>query len=726
MFGLPLPPYAMNMTQQDFFAFARANEWTLQPTPTQPTAAVQPTANVELTVSTQPTTANPLNAPQTTLIQLTAPEHTIVTPAEQPANQPLAPSQPVTQVWSNALPRSAPPPWSAPPPRSAPLTRLNTSTPLNPQTWQAGFVLSTAPVSPSTTPSSFASSTATTQSTPLQSTAPAQPAAPAPQPVAPAPQPVAPVQSTAPARRAVSGPGSLAAARRNHRAAAQSAPQSEGKLDPLLAHRKLNMHELTELCHELTRVLELLDPFDIPYIGSKPKGKRMIAIDVQALLGLTDEGYDCIQEIVKRALQRTPGINMTLTYTQQVSRMLIIRAHKQVMAVMPGFKAYVIHNYWPLDVVAHKVLHVSTGGYQSRARAKENHIAARAAQANPESEVPGEHAELVTQPEVQPTTPSEVPSDPAGASVAPNNIAGPTAPNNPTGPATPNDLAGPADPVAPDSAPAGPTTLTGSAPVNTAENDLMDITRSFRQMAVDPDQSEDEEDAGPFSLPPELSRPNPNQTSSPHGELAPPPALATPLRRSNCQAAAQPNPSSINVSSTVNATSTLRSVSKANSKVTTTVTSAPPAAAQTPTRKPAKQTMSPGLLRQLQAIQSRNLSSTKLAQLPASICAALDAMKNLDMSNIPIDADAMLLASSPVKNDGSVPPPYEADNNGDDSELSDAPQGVRTLESSGEDMDIDNCFGAVAAPRGGNKSGGQGAAKKGAAGGSKKNIRKKL
>ncbi|KAG8748745.1 hypothetical protein FRC12_013805 [Ceratobasidium sp. 428] len=41
----------MNMTQEDFFAFARANGWTLQPPPTQPTAAAQPTANVELTVS---------------------------------------------------------------------------------------------------------------------------------------------------------------------------------------------------------------------------------------------------------------------------------------------------------------------------------------------------------------------------------------------------------------------------------------------------------------------------------------------------------------------------------------------------------------------------------------------------------------------------------------------------------------------------------------------------
>ncbi|KAG8790415.1 hypothetical protein FRC12_011930 [Ceratobasidium sp. 428] len=249
----------------------------------------------------------------------------------------------------------------------------------------------------------------------------------------------------------------------------------------------------------------------------------------------------------------------------------------------------------------------------------------------------------------------------------------------------------------------------------------MDITRSFRHMAVDPSQSEDE-DAGPFSLPPELSGPAPNQTSSLHGELAPPPAPATPLRRSNCQAAAQPNPSSINVSSTVNATSTSRSVSKANSNVTTTVTSAPPAAAQTPARKPAEQTMSPGLLRQLQAIQSRNLSSEKHAQLPVSIRAALDAVKNLDMSNIPIDADAILLASSPMKNDGSVPPPYEADDNEDDSELSDVPQGVRTLESGGEDMDIDDCFGAVAAQRGGNKGGGQGAAKKDAAGGSKKKV----
>ncbi|KAG8693110.1 hypothetical protein FRC09_010726 [Ceratobasidium sp. 395] len=266
--------------------------------------------------------------------------------------------------------------------------------------------------------------------------------------------------------------------------------------------------------------------------------------------------------------------------------------------------------------------------------------------------------------------------------------------------------------------------------VNTAENDLMDITRSFWHMAVDSSQSEDK-DAGPFSLPLELSGPAPNQTSSPHGELAPPPALATPLHRSHCQAAAQPNPSSINVSSAVNATLTSHSVSKANLNITTTVTSAPPAAAQTPAHKSAEETMSPGLLWQLQAIQSRNLSSEKLAQLLVLIHAALDMVKNLDMSNIPIDANAIFLAALPVKNGGSVPPPYKANDNEDDSELSNAPQGVRTFKSSSEDMEIDDCFGAVAAPRirkksslmwGGNKGGGHGVAKKDAAGGSKKKV----
>ncbi|KAG9091046.1 hypothetical protein FRC07_011943, partial [Ceratobasidium sp. 392] len=369
-----------------------------------------------------------------------------------------------------------------------------------------------------------------------------------------------------------------------------------------------------------------------------------------------------------------------------------------ILPVVPEFNAYESHDYWPLDYTAHRVLRTTTNSYQHRIREKnKREEAAEAAAAAAleqtgvvQTSAPAEVEQAVTQAEVE-QAPSEpfVANEPVvhGGNEAPATQpqAEPTefseAPNAPN--AAPTVPAAPEAPIAPVSPrpPASSGTLSPSgAPVvsHSPDDDIMDITKSFRDMAFDPTQDKEMEE--PFTLPSDLTGGSPTRALRARG-----PVTSSPIRIR--RRAANP-PAPINITSTVTSTTGSHSVSNATSTVTTTGNPTFPVAPQTPARAPAKIPVSPTILRGLELMKEGKLSPTQLAHLPQRLQDILVALQTLGVSNIPMDAGAIeaLLAASPTKND---PPPYESDpdENGKSSPLSEA----SADEAHGEDgMDIDD------------------------------------
>ncbi|KAG9081080.1 hypothetical protein FRC07_014663 [Ceratobasidium sp. 392] len=350
---------------------------------------------------------------------------------------------------------------------------------------------------------------------------------------------------------------------------------------------KLTAAELTELCLELQQILDGVDPFDIPFVGDKPPGIRSISVDVQGLLGLTNQAFAVLRQLVKTSLQRTPGVNMTVTITQQASYYLVLRAFKPILAIVPGLKAYEAYDYWPLDCLAHKVFWTTANKYASHKRARnrradavlgedeavEGQVAENEVARNEGTEAPPAQPEPSAQPEppVQPEAPAQPEAPPARSGVEPT--VNPEAPTAPT-----------------------------TASTRKVDDDIMDITDGFSQMQMNrnPDQ-EDEEEMGPFTLPPDLTGPGPTRAPAAPSEPASAPTPSTPPHASRSPANSNTLP--INITSTATATATLRSISKAASTVTNTATPAPAVAPQTPARQPVAKPVTPALLRQLQVIQ---------------------------------------------------------------------------------------------------------------------------
>ena len=129
---------------------------------------------------------------------------------------------------------------------------------------------------------------------PASLTVPTQPTIPAPSTALA--QPTTSTRSTAPdrftgparvARQAASDSPLIAAGpTRRH----PKQPTGVGAPPP----RELSTPEIAELHYELNQVLDGADPFDIKFIDTKPGGRKT-KVDVQGLLGLSNEAFQTIR-----------------------------------------------------------------------------------------------------------------------------------------------------------------------------------------------------------------------------------------------------------------------------------------------------------------------------------------------------------------------------------------------------------------------------------------------
>ncbi|KAG9088673.1 hypothetical protein FS749_001981 [Ceratobasidium sp. UAMH 11750] len=419
---------------------------------------------------------------------------------------------------------------------------------------------------------------------------------------------------------------------------------------------------------ELTQIRAGGGVIRIAFIGAEPQVKgRKSALNIKRLLKMDPEGWTTVRRLVKTCLQKTSGINMTLSYTRQESLGIIQRACRRVLPVLPEFEVYAGHDYWPLNHIAQTVLRTASNNHQSRRRARARR---EQAEANPQEEAEDEDADDIIEDMEEPE-------------VTPINSANP------------------------EPQPGTARNETVNAPVTTEDDMVADLTQNIGNMSVDPVSAlfDDEVNSEPFTLPAEFAGGNPIQASS------------TPSQPTPSFPPASPEPSPLVITSTVTSTATSGSFSNATSTVSATGASTLPVAPTTPTRAPTHIATSPDLLAKLRKLTS--LSAAQCGHLPPAFLNILQAMDGLD-PNLELDTEA-ILAATPASNNGVVPPPYpgrelEPDPDTDDlGSTGDSEDPQADLEG----MDVDKVEGPSGG-KGGRKKGNAATGKKGSAATGKK------
>ncbi|KAF8594857.1 hypothetical protein BDV93DRAFT_515447 [Ceratobasidium sp. AG-I] len=644
-FSTPLLVVMNGITEEELFALALARGWTAPPA-----ASAQPAAPTQPVLSTQSAITAAL--------------------AATVGAEPSAPAQPALPVWISQPDRrpSAPSrPFAATRPR--PLTRPNPTTlPALP----AAPAQSAPPLSASLT-------------IPAQSVVSTQPVVPTPSTALA--EPAALTRSTAPnwsmgparvARQAISN-SHLTVAKPTGRLARAGA----GAPPP----RELSTNEVLELHYRLSKVLNNAAPFEIKFVDTDPGGRRT-RVNVQRLLGLSSNAFQAIREILKIALERTPGIDLTQTITNQGSNYLIVRAIQYVLPILPGFEVYKEVDYWPLQCIASKLFRNWANGSQTKQRAKAALEAGSEAESN-----------------AAPTGEQAIKSE-----VDPNGEIG----------AQPTPLeSSPTFSLEKSATPGAPTArLIQGAPVVIEDNVVANMTHDLGNMSVDPVREQvfpDEEVPEPFALPADLAGATSTRTPA---LIQPVSALSTPVH-ATVQRSIQPDTPPINIAFTATATATSRSVSKATAAVATTVTITPLVAPQTPAVKPpAESLITPGLLERIYKLKDSDLTDTQLNHFPAGARASLLALRNMKPNDIPVNADAVFTAS-PTQATAFHPPPYQSisDDGTDEasSGLSEPEDSEKGLATDRENMEVDEGEGIVAGGRKGGRGRGRGVQAKKAA-----------
>ncbi|QRV76998.1 hypothetical protein RhiJN_19844 [Ceratobasidium sp. AG-Ba] len=226
-------------------------------------------------------------------------------------------------------------------------------------------------------------------------------------------------------------------------------------------------------------------------------------------------------------------------------------------------------------------------------------------------------------------------------------------------------------------------------------------------MSIDPARACDETANLPlFSLPPELTTGARNAPSAMEIEpaLVPwsPAALrAVPTSPTQFTVA---KPIQVTINSTVTATATNQSVSRATSTVSAPAISTPSRRPRTSLHLETDAQMLPRVLAQIQGLRQM-ISAGQRSRLAPSIQSIMAILDDMDAKAIPIDVQAVL-AVSPTKNNGSRPPPYskpilDVDDHSDaGSELSDVPEREGGLITDHEDMELDDDVVADAGRKG--------------------------
>ncbi|QRW06968.1 hypothetical protein RhiLY_05967 [Ceratobasidium sp. AG-Ba] len=97
----------------------------------------------------------------------------------------------------------------------------------------------------------------------------------------------------------------------------------------------------------------------------RQKGVRATAVKLDELIGLTSNMESTVR-IVKLSLKRTPGVDMRFTITKQPDRHAVTRAIGLIVPFIPTFQPYKAHDYWPLRIIAARLLRHSADTYQSQ------------------------------------------------------------------------------------------------------------------------------------------------------------------------------------------------------------------------------------------------------------------------------------------------------------------------------------------------------------------------
>ncbi|QRV91908.1 hypothetical protein RhiJN_19926 [Ceratobasidium sp. AG-Ba] len=678
------------------------------------TASTDPAAPIDSVASTTPTTLTQL----ATSVQSAIPARP--TARTQPMVAPVERAQPV----SHALPiqRATPAQRAAsvqrelsneslPTIQSTAATRGGLSVPAS-TTRQAA---TTTPSGNSTDsvnsgqPTSATQPLATTQSTTAQSTAPSRS-----------------TTSSRAVRLNVSN-GPLAGSRSNRPSTGSLAvqdvdgtnpPQPRPKI-PIL--RKLTITESKTLQRQLVQLRSGGRTIDLKFIGLKPaslKGSHTKVSQIRTELGLSDKDYDVVRDITKYALEHTPGIDMSQTSTKQMVDDLIDAAVEQVLLALPEFGPYKMFGNWPLKLIASKVLRNTTNGFKSRARPKKPKAEKQESEHQEFERQESEHQEpehqepthqefkhqepaphqestnrepehqdfLPQQSDRAPGIPKSVPRNPN-----PQEYKHADTPGSPTSNGATDAIIN-ATTGRPTGTCASPTRNRHAPAISPTARlgDVAALAKDVNDMSLDITGACDNEvDPSPFSLPPDLSG-TPKRPSAMDIEPDPAPvSLFTP---------SSPAQSTyITINSTATATATTRSVSKATSMVSAPRIPVSPKGSNTPSRSQDSLPISPSVFAKIQDLR-RALSKSQRSRLAPAVQKMMSALEDMNSNGLPIDPRAVL-AATPSKHDASRPPPYSEPvfdpdgDEGDASELSNAPEGKEGLITDTEDMEVDEVVG---------------------------------
>ncbi|QRW13659.1 hypothetical protein RhiLY_12658 [Ceratobasidium sp. AG-Ba] len=639
----------MEIDYETLRRLAAAQGWTLQPAPTQPTSnaehatSIQPTNTREAALGTQE--ASTTGQDGTTQLSVAAP------PSVPGRIRASAPSRPV--AFGRSTPSVQPCPTAASPTSTPPVDPPSATPPTS--------------VLNSTLPPALATTTCTDLGAPRSSSA------------------IRTTSSTRVARRTASGAPIGASA--NPRPAtpvpaaspaSTTAPTDLAIYEPTAS--EISAAETAVLAREVSRIKFRSAPIKIKFIGEEPrrkKGVRQTQVKVEEYLDVDRKMMDTIRSIMKLVLSRTPGVDMRETINNQPIKSSVMRAVKHTAQLIPEFQVYADYDYWPLEIIAARILRTSADNYQKAnkrggdQKLQEDDVEQASTGMDQESKAaPASSAQSWA--DTPPTsTTSETPQAPlvATESSVPSSI--------------------PHAAVSKDS--------------ETVDEVIANLTNNFDDMCVEGparEPNEADEDLGPFTLPADLT-----------GPARPLSLLSRPSASPTCappEVPAQPT-SPITINSTATSTATSRSISKATSNVTATVAPNPTTTSQpvptpvptlaqaaTATPRPTRRLQdqvaaTPAIYDEIRKLKEMKLTKEQLAHFPESFRAALGLVGDPNDNPMPLERDPGLSASSL----GTVarPPPYESDPDNDmdaSSGLSEPSEDDKGLRTDPEAMDIDD------------------------------------
>ncbi|QRV83529.1 hypothetical protein RhiJN_11545 [Ceratobasidium sp. AG-Ba] len=489
--------------------------------------------------------------------------------------------------------------------------------------------------------------------------------------------------------------------------------------------RKLTTTESETLQRQLVQLRSGGRTINLKFIGLKPvslKGSHTKVSQIRTELGLSDKDYDIVRDIMKYALEHTPGIDMSQTSTKQMVEDLIDAAVEQVLLALPEFEPYKMFGNWPLKLIASKVLRNTTNSFKSRTRPKKPKAEKRESECqeselqeseHQESEHQGfehqeaEHQDFAHQ-DFMPQQSDQAPGIPKLMPRNPNPQAYKDANAFSNGTSDATIDATTRTPTVPYASPTPkqqaqaivPTARLGNVAALAKDvNDMsLDVTGACSRLTNPPNGRcmlpyyypiDNDDNPSPFSLPPDLAG-APKWPSA--MDMGPDPAPVSSFTPST-----PAQPTHVTIHSTATATATARSVSKATSTVSAPRIPTSPRGSNTPLGSRDNVPISPSVLRKVQDLRLA-LSASQRSRLPPTVQKMIFALEDLDSNGLPIDAQAVL-AATPSKHDASRPPPYSEpdfnpDGDEDDaSELSDAPSHKGGLNTDMEDMEVDEVVG---------------------------------